>query len=887
MIATFQKVSADNNHVADSLLDLYQVETIDTVKVHLLYQISLAYQSKNDLMAYEFGQKSLSLANKIDYTMGKASAHRLLGLICLDRGEFDKGLVEMQKSADQFKLKNNIKRVAECYRNIGTIYTRKGDYDKAIEALERSIDLSGQIYDSLGIASSYMQLGIAAASISKYSISIDYFKRAYKIFDKQLELSQAILSLNNIGVVYNYQGDHIKSIEYQEKALEKSRKAKDNKTTSSILLNLGVSYDDQSNYIKAIECYDEALELKKDLGLNRGESMCYNNLGEVYKDQGDYSKAIEYYEMSLNIDKKLNDKEGQSICLANIGKIHFLEGNFEKANEYYNKSLKIAVELGNKKIEAYDLNNIGEIKFEQNKNKLAIDKFKKAYNVSSEIGDKSEKSRSVYFIGKVLIKQKKYFEAITNLKLAEQIHTELGELSLVVSDKIEIAEAFYKMNNFVNAIDYANKSFEMASEIGAKSLIKDAAELLSKIYANQKQFDKAYEFYVIFKETTDSIFTLESKKQISLVENRFELERNQKELEINKILVEKQEVEINRHLILQKTLIGGILGFIVIIVLIVYNFYKTHKAKGIISSQKDQIEETNEELNQTNEELRAVVETINQQKIHIERSKKEITDSIHYAKYIQRAILPQEENLLALIPDHFVFYKPKDIVGGDFYWTTQIEGRTIISAADCTGHGVPGGFMSMLGIAYLNDVVNKEYITHPGVILRRLRKEIIHALKQKGELGEQRDGMDIGICSIDFKNLELQYAGANTPLYIVRHVNEDPIPEVNSMVLGDYSLYEIKGDRMPIAIYEKMDRFQTIDLQLKKGDKLYMFSDGYADQFGGEFGKRLKYLTFKETILTNCNLSMLQQKGILEKAFDEWKQGYEQIDDIMVLGFTI
>ncbi len=275
------------------------------------------------------------------------------------------------------------------------------------------------------------------------------------------------------------------------------------------------------------------------------------------------------------------------------------------------------------------------------------------------------------------------------------------------------------------------------------------------------------------------------------------------------------------------------------------------------------------------------------QKKVVENKNQEILDSILYAKRIQEAILPTDDIFKKSLPNSFVFFKPKDIVAGDFYWLTEIEGKVIVTAADCTGHGVPGAFMSMLGVSFLNDIVNKEYITHPGVILRRLRKEVINALQQKGTYGEQRDGMDIALCSIDFNTLELQFSGANNPLYIIRKKEYEAIP--NSIILenSEYILYEIKGDKMPIGIHERMDKFQMHEIQLIKGDCIYLFSDGYPDQFGGEDGKKFKYKPFKSLLLNNVSKSMSEQTEILENTLKQWKGNFDQVDDVIIVGIKI
>ncbi len=275
------------------------------------------------------------------------------------------------------------------------------------------------------------------------------------------------------------------------------------------------------------------------------------------------------------------------------------------------------------------------------------------------------------------------------------------------------------------------------------------------------------------------------------------------------------------------------------------------------------------------------------QKNHIEKINTEITDSINYAKYIQSSILPKADHLDSKLGEHFVLYKPKDIVSGDFYWISNTDNKTIIAAVDCTGHGVPGAFMSMLGIALLNEIVNKEYITHPGVILRRLRKEVIHSLQQKGERGEQKDGMDIALCTLDLVNMKLQFAGANNPLYLIRNSNLEKVGVIRSELSGDDRLYEIKGDPMPIGISDRMDNFSFHEIDIFKGDSFYLFTDGYPDQFGGPNCKKFGYKQFRELLLKSHSKTMPDQKTSLEKEFNEWMGNNNQIDDILVIGFRI
>lgn len=255
----------------------------------------------------------------------------------------------------------------------------------------------------------------------------------------------------------------------------------------------------------------------------------------------------------------------------------------------------------------------------------------------------------------------------------------------------------------------------------------------------------------------------------------------------------------------------------------------------------------------------------------ISEQKREITDSIHYAKRIQTAALPVESLMQEIIPEHFVLFKPKDIVSGDFYWATKKNGKSIVVAADCTGHGVPGAFMSMLGISFLNKIVNEKGITRPDEILNRLRENVIHALHQKGKEQEAKDGMDITICTILPKENKLQFAGANNPLYIM--LNKE--------------MKVIKGDKMPIAFYDYMKAFTLHEFSYAKDDVFYLFSDGYADQFGGPKGKKFMYKAFRNLLIEISNKTMNEQKSILNNTIENWRGNLEQVDDIVVFGLRL
>ncbi len=298
--------------------------------------------------------------------------------------------------------------------------------------------------------------------------------------------------------------------------------------------------------------------------------------------------------------------------------------------------------------------------------------------------------------------------------------------------------------------------------------------------------------------------------------------------------------------------------------------------KLILEQKKREIEQQSYELHETTTELKWQTENALRLYDEIEQQKKEMTDSIVYAKRIQTALLPDTSLINEILNDYFVLFMPRDIVSGDFYWVAAKEGKTIIAVADCTGHGVPGAFMSILGISFLNEIVKRDSL-HVNVILNRMRDQVIKVLKQDVNGLENKDGMDMALCVIDWEHARVEYAGANIPLMILRSNSE-----------YQDELIEISADHMPIGIYETTAKpFTKHVIPIMPGDSLYMFSDGYCDQFGGDGLKKFKKKNLKKLLLKIHTLNMTEQKSILEQTIDDWRGDLPQVDDILMLGIKI
>jgi serine phosphatase RsbU (regulator of sigma subunit) len=408
-----------------------------------------------------------------------------------------------------------------------------------------------------------------------------------------------------------------------------------------------------------------------------------------------------------------------------------------------------------------------------------------------------------------------------------------------------MAELYNRLSNYKLALHYGYLALHINKEIGNIEQERSSYERIAEAYANTNQFKEAYNNYVLFKNLTDSIFSAENSKRIGDLKTHYEVQKKEAEL---KAKAEAQEVITIEEEKRQRFVIYAVIGLLIIVLVFavfMFNRFKvTQKQKEIIEKQKHLVEE----------------------------NQKEIIDSITYAKRIQQVLLTSEKYIGNYVKEFFVLFKPKDIVSGDFYWATYLNNKFYLATADCTGHGVPGAFMSMLGINFLNQIIIEKSGSKPDEILNNLRKEIIEALNPKGSTEKSKDGMDMSLCCFDFYANTLEYASANNGIYILR--NKEVI--------------ELKADKMPVGMHtEDIKPFTYNKVQLQQGDVIYTYTDGYPDQFGGPKGKKFKYKQFTERLLKISEQSMEVQKETLSKVFDDWKGSLEQVDDVTVIGIKI
>jgi len=577
-----------------------------------------------------------------------------------------------------------------------------------------------------------------------------------------------------------------------------------------------------------------------------------NNIGYIYNAQGQTKKALAYFSQSLKISEELGDKKEIAFSLNNI--IETLNGQGEAIEvlDYLSRSIKKREEeILSKSDMAISLNNIGALYNSRGQVKEALGYYSRSLKIREEIGDKEGIASSLNNIGVIYIKQGQVKEALGYYNRSLKIREEIGDKSGMASSLNNIGVIYKDLGQLNEALIYGLKSLTFSQEIASPMRIGRASGLLSEVYEKQDKGIKALEMYKLFITMRDSIENKETQKAAALQQAKYAYEK-QKTLDDaahNKILAVEQEEKEQQQILTGAITIG--LGLVVIFLIFVFNRLKaTRKQKAVIEQQKVEVEKQKEVVDLAHNEL--------------EEKNQEIMDSIVYAKRIQSAILPPSKVVKECLKESFILYKPKDVVAGDFYWMHQQEGKVLFAAADCTGHGVPGAMVSVVCNNALNRSVREYGLTIPGEILDKTREIVVQEFEKSEE--DVKDGMDIALCSIE--GMKLQYAGAYNPLWIIR----------NGEVL------ETKANKQPIGQFENPEPYITHSFNLEKGDAIYIFSDGYVDQFGGEKEKKFKAKAFRELILSIQDKAMEEQKKSIDEAFETWKGDLEQIDDVCVIG---
>ena len=610
---------------------------------------------------------------------------------------------------------------------------------------------------------------------------------------------------------------------------------------------------------KSIDLGLEAIQLAEKYEDYENLVKLHSFVGVAYRIIGNYSKSTDYYYKGLELAKKYKLIEQEGFAYINIANLHIYQEYYKNAIENLNNALAIAKRLRNNLMLSYVRLNLGRAKLLLKQCDSAMVDFNTALKIRKEINFTAGLAVCYKYIGDVYIEKGDYFLAIENYNISQQLVDKESDKDLYANILARKAELFQSTGETDVALKYAEMANQIANEIGAKLTIRDALKVITQIAKEKEHYRQAAGNLERIIRYNDTLFNQRLSEKLFFLEYQYEKQKKESEIEI-------KELKLNRarSIALALVIIIVLLVGLVVFILVSLKHRKRINQQLLIQNEEISSQRSNIELKNNNlEDAYKVIES------YIGK----ITDSIQYAERIQVALLPSVESVKPFFSDAFRYYKPKDFVSGDFYWITQKNGKIFFAAADCTGHGVPGAFMSIIGLDMLNQAVNQQNITEPGKILDYLSIEL--PLKMNIDEGEMvlKDSMDIAVCSFDKENMTLSYSGALIPLTICRN--------------GE--IIEEKPSPVSIGISRKVYNKDFIQktVQLHKNDWIFLYTDGFIDQFGGEKNRKYMKRNFLELLSSLSNSNTQQFEFELSRSFAAWKGSGEQVDDVLVLGLLV
>ena len=651
------------------------------------------------------------------------------------------------------------------------------------------------------------------------------------------------------------------ALEYAGQALQIASETDDTPSMAAWQERIADIYFDQKVYYMAMKNYLAAYTLYKELDTKREMAYALLNIGKTYFIQNVEDVAMSYYTQAETIFEEIGDQEGLARAKNNVGSVNLALYQYEKAEEYFADALKISLETKEPQLIAESYQFLAML-YDQNEEYEEEEKMlEQAISMFRIAGSKKDIANTYFSMGEMHNHNENYPKAWDYYQKAYNLFEELDlyhEIATVLNRKGRIE---FMEGRFFLAQEMANTALSMSEMNEWQTPKAEALLLLSDINSALGKTDSAYSLLLRFTRVQDSVFAAKQDESFSELQTSIATKEKEKELAL-------AEEKINRNkLIITIFVIMGVVGM-GFMVYIINNSRKTKIVNKQLQSQNDEI---------------------NHQKAEIERQNIDIKSSINYAARIQSSMLPGTYFIKKHFTDGFVYFHPREAVSGDFYWFSEVkierpptlfrrkdltdeeDAKLIIAVIDCTGHGVPGAFMSMLGDALLNQIVNFQKITQPDIILNELNKLVIATLQQ--DTSQNNDGMDAAICTIDKNTQQMQFAGAKSPLIYIQ----------------DNKLNKVNGDLKAIGGIQKGNEksFTCHTIDISKPTTFYIYSDGYQDQFGGSDGRKFMAKRFRDTLAANCELPFEKQSEILLNQFTEWKQNYIQMDDTTIIGIKL
>jgi len=721
---------------------------------------------------------------------------------------------------------------------------RVGTYTTSDSFAVKALTLAQKINYKKGIARAYLNRGNAFQGSGDYPLSKSNYLKSVDICKEINDKAGLASDYGNLGNVCEGEGDYKSALEYQLKALAIDSALNSKEGMAKDYSNAGLVYSDESNYAKAVVYFFKALEIDTESHDLTDIGYDYANIGTVYNCQGNYPQALSYFLQCLKLVEKTGDKLGMGSAYGSIGNVYEKEGNYPEALKNQFQSLKVKQEIGYKEGIGAAYGNIGNIYCDEHDYNNALKYQLLSLKTDQEIGNKQGIATSFLDIGDIYKDERNYQEALKNTRLALKLKLELGDKEGIAFGYIGIGKILIEQKNYAEADKCLDSAIMASTAISNNDQLSNAYACKAKIDSATGNFKAAYINYIKYIGYRDSVKNDENTRKIVSEQMQYDFDKKQaieKEEQDKKDVIAQQENK--REHIIRDAFIAGFILMLGVAFLILRGYRQKQRANKLISEEKAKVEE----------------------------KQKEILDSITYAKRLQSAILPPVSMVKKHFPESFILYKPKDIVSGDFYWMQKLESlnSVLIAAADCTGHGVPGAMVSVVCSNAINRIVKETEVRDTGSVLDNVRNVVLETFSTSE--GEVKDGMDISFCAINQQTNILEWTGANNPLWYI-HKNK---------------LIEIAPDKQPVGQQDNAKHFTTHLVNIEKGDTIYLFTDGYADQFGGPKGKKFMYKQLKQLLIDNVQLTMEEQKAKLEKTLHDWMGNLEQVDDILIMGIRI
>lgn len=609
-----------------------------------------------------------------------------------------------------------------------------------------------------------------------------------------------------------------------------------------------------SEFANSINYANEALELSNKLNYVKGKASAFNCIADAYWFHSDYDKAQQFYFKAYKINDSIHDQKAIAFSLYSIGWILCIQQHSYKDDKYLYQSLQIYKSINDTSGLLKIYNAIASYYSDRSHDKSKSES-KKYFDSSIVYFNKgiecAQKAKWYGDLGRIYGNLGDLFYSRQDYKTAMFYNAKSVEIHQKYQDSSSLNISVFNMGLCemeTGKIKEAILKFNLVSSYNIRHDIKDvqtlALQALAESYYKLGKFKEAYDFHEKYVQLKEEIDREAFSTSISDLQSSYSLEKSEANVKQLTQTNEIQELKNKKN----TYFIFGLLVIALIVIIVAGLLFKQNKQKQLTNIQ------------------------LKEQNYVIAEKKQEIDNSIQYAKGIQQAILPNKQELTNQFLQSFVFYKPKDVVSGDFYWFSKVEDDFYCIAADCTGHGVPGALMSIIGMDKIVQAIFEKKISNPGLILSFLNKQIKQVLKQHSDSSKQMDGMDIALLKFNKALTEVEFSGANRPLIIIR----------------DKIIVECKADKMAIAGFTSNDQeFNSTKISIQKNDSLYVFTDGYADQFGGDAGKKFMSKNLKDLLISISDLSSSEQEQKIDEAFKNWKKSYEQVDDVLIIGIKI